>query len=248
MVVTPAMMPTKVLEAFAQNLALPLLVFNPSLRLQFYNDTASQVLEQATLGDLPHAAYFFHEQEVDDLDMDAHNLASIDVRAKLQDLLEEGRSFASGSRWGTGSRVRLWAGTEGDRVCRWYDALVQTVVPYEDLPTPRASKENVSSTLGIDLSTAWISVVLLRRLPFHLIRSASATLASGSARSVSFLSDGSHDHDEDDTNQSQAGSDCADSVHNPSSGSEVERLQDIVDHIPHVRDKIQVETPLWNTF
>ncbi|KAG9009764.1 hypothetical protein FRB94_011457 [Tulasnella sp. JGI-2019a] len=216
-------------EAFMRDIGLPLLIFGPDLHLTFFNDTAAQILDTASLQDQPHVRCFLRQKWTNNsegpragtyVDRDDR-----DVKAMLDDLIEEGRQFTNTTSWGIGSKIQIWTGRKGRRICRWYEALVQTIT------------SDMGSTSAMDHT----SIILLRRLAGSQIPSASSVVgASGTPRSVSLLSSGtgsvgSRSTDEDKKHREQD-NDLRHTLKQVilAPDEEAERLRNVVDHIPHI--------------
>ncbi|KAG8845579.1 hypothetical protein FRB96_002331 [Tulasnella sp. 330] len=236
MVVAPG-----IAEAVVQTITLPLLVFGPDLHLTFFNDSAAHILESVPLEDRPHVRYFLRQKWIPDSEGGAYeDMDDGDVKAKLEDLVGEGRQFMNidAKNWGAGSKVQIWTGSKGRRVCRWYEALVQTITP-DALASPGCA----SSTSELTPTPTYTSILLLRRLESKNIPSASGIVGAigpGSIRSASMLSgssgSGTGSYADDDRRHREQDNDLRHTLKRVilPPKEEIERLRDVVDHIPHI--------------
>lgn len=228
-------------EAFMRGLALPLLVFGPDLRLASFNAAASQVLENVPLEDRLHIRYFLRQKWTDDSEGGVYGDQDMsDVRARLDGLVDEGRQLTNtdANNWGAGSKVQIWTGTKGRRICRWYEALFQTITP-----DTLASSDQASSSSAPTLKPTYTSILLLRRLVSNLIPSASSIVSAagpGSVRSASMLSGSSGSASGSRTDEERKHREQDNDLRHILKRvvltpiDELERLRDVVDHIPHV--------------
>ncbi|KAG9013791.1 hypothetical protein FRB94_000771 [Tulasnella sp. JGI-2019a] len=159
--------------SFTQDLTLPLLFFNHNLHLTFFNDAAERVLGPS-VNDHPNAAFFFSRE--------------------LDEMVEEGKHLD----WGVGSKVQLWMGRKGERMNRWYEAIVQKI------PSPDHIHEERTAQLPELPVRQWRSVLPLRRLasehtptaPLPLVTSSLVGLRASSVPPSS--TDGKKQHHEQD--------------------------------------------------
>ncbi|KAG8980900.1 hypothetical protein FRB94_010170 [Tulasnella sp. JGI-2019a] len=211
-------LPAELSHALVQNSGLPLLVFGPDLRLCYYNSIVKRTFTSVPLDERPHATYFFSEEQTQDgaVPKESRPLAIEDVQAKLQKLVDEGQRLALGSNWDSGSKIPIWTGTGEGRKRRWYEGLVQAVLP----------ESGHDGTQAAATPTApWISVLLKRRLPPSLIPTRSPTIVSSRNPIIHHQTQREKDH-----GLRKPGSHTLQEHTSP----DLEWLQDVMDHIPHI--------------
>ncbi|KAG9013786.1 hypothetical protein FRB94_000766 [Tulasnella sp. JGI-2019a] len=200
---------------FTRHLPLPILFFGHDLHLTFCNDAAKHVLGSSLEGH-PHAGTFFGQEPGEP---DSPPAAPPIMLTKLDEMVNDGTRLD----WTVGSKIRLWMGRKGERICQWYEAIVQ------NLPLP--DHTNMGTQPAGPLSGQYLSVLLLRRLTAEQIPSASLPLVADSIASLPASAGGADEkkHREQDTGLTSLLGRIVEQQ-----GLTNGQLKSVVDHMPHL--------------